>query len=73
MEQERLAAEKQAASLYFSCGSMWTKCSDGEYRMRHTNHKEDVVIIASERLTSVEEDWVQVPNNHIVVVTKKPR
>ena len=61
----------KGASLYFSCGSMWAKCSDNEYRMRHTNMNEDVVIIASERLSMCHEDWVEVPKNHIVLVSAK--
>ena len=64
-------AKSKAASLYFSCGSMWAKCSDKEYRMRHTNMNEDVVIIASERLSMNVEDWVEVPSNHILLVSNK--
>eukprot|EP01084_Bolivina_argentea_P000472 884_1 len=63
--------KSKAASLYFSCGSMWAKCSDNEYRMRHTNMNEDVVIIASERLSMNIEDWVEVPHNHIVLISNK--
>ena len=63
--------KSKAASLYFSCGSMWAKCSDNEYRMRHTNMNEDVVIIASERLSMCYEDWVEVPHNHIVLISNK--
>ncbi len=59
------------ASLYFSAGSAFARCSDGEYRMRHTNMDEDVVIVASEKLTTVSEDWVEVPPQHIVLISHK--
>ncbi len=71
-EEKEVEEEKsKAASLYFSCGSMWAKCSDNEYRMRHINMNEDVVIIASERLSLNFEDWVEVPHNHILLVSNK--
>jgi len=61
----------QPASLYFSAGSNFVKCSDGKYRMRHSNMNEDVVIVASERLSEVREDWVEVPVNHILLISHK--
>ena len=39
--------------------------------MRHTNMVEDVIIVASERLTPVIEDWVEVPVNHLVLISHK--
>ena len=69
--QQKQNGKNKGASLYFSCGSMWAKCSDKEYRMRHTNRNEDVVIIASERLSMNIEDWVEVPSNHILLVSNK--
>eukprot|EP00743_Colponemidia_sp_Colp-15_P005046 GILK01005433.1.p1 GENE.GILK01005433.1~~GILK01005433.1.p1 ORF type:complete len:300 (-),score=34.18 GILK01005433.1:182-1081(-) len=58
-----------AASLYYSSGTKFEVDSDGVYRMLHRHKREHVVIIASERLTSVLEDWVEVPRNHLVMVT----
>jgi len=52
-----------------SAGSSFSKCVDGEYRMRHTDNFENVVIVASERLTTVVEDWVQIPPNHVILVS----
>jgi len=64
-------AERKPASLYFSIGSRFAQCTDGAYRMRQTNMEEDVVIVSSERLTPVTEDWVTVPENHIVLISHK--
>ena len=61
----------KAASLYFSVGSCFRKCSDGVYRMRHTDKDETVVIVASEMLTPVTEDWVQIPTNHILLISDR--
>merc|ERR1712072_159140 len=47
------------ASLYFSVGSTFGRCDDGIYRMKHHLRDEDVVIVCSERLTVVHEDWVE--------------
>mmetsp|Transcript_11342 Transcript_11342/g.17217 ORF Transcript_11342/g.17217 Transcript_11342/m.17217 type:complete len:347 (-) Transcript_11342:76-1116(-) len=71
VDENEISIESKAASLYFSCGSMWTLCSDNEYRMRHTNMNEDAVIVASERLSLNHEDWVEVPHNRIVVISNK--
>ena len=59
-----------AASLWFSSGSSWEEsdAEKGTFHMLQADRREHVVIIASERLTGVEEDWVEVPNNHIMVV-----
>jgi hypothetical protein len=42
-----------AASLYFASGSRWSEdpIMKGEYRMLNEDRREQVVIIASERLT----------------------
>jgi len=37
--------------------------------MVHNDRRDEVVIITSEPLTDVRSDWVQVPNNHLVLVT----
>ena len=34
---------------------------------------DDVVIVASERLTSLKEDWVEVPSNHILLISNKSK
>ncbi len=60
-----------AASLYFSCGSGWeaVKGRRGQYRMARHDRREEVVIVASEKLTDEAEDWINIPRNHMVVIT----
>ena len=60
-----------AASLYFSCGSGWeaVKGVRGQYRMARHDRREEVVIVASEKLTDEAEDWINIPRNHMVVIT----
>ncbi|ETO17778.1 hypothetical protein RFI_19535, partial [Reticulomyxa filosa] len=62
---------RKPATLYFSIGSRFAQCTDGVYRMQQSNMDEDVVIVSSERLTPVTEDWVSVPENHILLITHK--
>jgi len=63
--------KRKPATLYFSIGSRFAQCTDGVYRMRQTNMDENVVIVSSERLTPVTEDWVSVPENHILLISHK--
>jgi hypothetical protein len=53
------------------CGGGGGGGNNGEmpYRMVHNDRRDEVVIITSEPLTDVRSDWVQVPNNHLVLVT----
>ncbi|CEP03220.1 hypothetical protein PBRA_002980 [Plasmodiophora brassicae] len=62
---------KQAASMYFSSGTSFKCNKDGVYTMAQRDRREEVVIVASERLTSIAEDWMEVPPNHIMVITPK--
>ena len=41
-----------------------------EYRMVHSERQNKVCIVTSEPLTEVSTDWVPVPKNHMLVVTK---
>lgn len=63
--------DREPASMYFSQGTEFKRSSDGVYRMSQRDRCEDVVIVASERLTSVREDWVCVPKNSMVTVTPR--
>jgi len=55
-------------NLYFSFGSEFAQDPDGLYRMHgEARGKRDTVLITTEPLTMVEEDWTLVPKNHIIV------
>ena len=55
--------------MYYSVGTVFERCKDGLYRMKHQDMRENVVIVSSEKLTCVLEDWVPVPNNHILSIS----
>lgn len=59
---------REPASLYFSAGTKF-ECHEGVCRMVQAEAHEHAVIITSEPLTDVREDWVPVPKNHLVLVT----
>ncbi|ETW02165.1 hypothetical protein H310_05734 [Aphanomyces invadans] len=62
-----------AASLYFSSGSRWIQSVERpkEYIMQRHNKEEKVFVMASERLSNEPSDWLEVPKNSIVTVTKE--
>jgi glutamine amidotransferase len=62
--------QRSAASLYFSSGTSFKSYGRGVYKMAQRDRREEVVILASERLTNVKEDWVEVPENSYVLVTR---
>eukprot|EP00474_Spongospora_subterranea_P009154 CRZ09612.1 hypothetical protein [Spongospora subterranea] len=62
---------KKAASMYFSSGTTFKCNSTGGFTMAQRDRREEVVIVASERLTSVAEDWMEVPQNSIMIITSK--
>ena len=59
-------------SLYISCGSSF-ELHEGDFRMKRDQRGPQTVIISSEPLTVFKEDWVEVPKNHIVTVSKDTR
>jgi len=59
--------ELQPHTLYFSKGSKF-ECIEGVCRMTQTDPEDHTVLIVSERLTDVVEDWHKVPANHLVSV-----
>ena len=59
----------EPASLYYSSGARF-ECRDGACRMVRAEPGERAVIITSEPLTELREDWQKVPRNHAVVVTQ---
>lgn len=62
-----LGTSTQAATLYHSEGSRFS-CKDGICRMEQADPAEHSVLVVSEKLTDVREDWQEVPLNHFVVV-----
>lgn len=54
-------------TLYHSEGSKF-ECIDGVCRMRQADPFDHAVLVVSEKLTDVDEDWHEVPPNHIVLV-----
>ena len=59
-------------SLYYSAGKKFA-CFDGVGQMIEALPGEQTVIIASERLTEQNDDWVRVAPNHVLTVTPEYR
>ncbi len=59
---------QEPRTLHVSYGAKF-ECHDGNCRMVRAEEHEQAVIIASEPLTDLNEDWVRVPKNHLVMVT----
>ena len=57
----------EPASLHYSARGKY-ECHEGVGRLRECHVSERSVIIASERLTSDETEWVTVAPNHILTV-----
>jgi glutamine amidotransferase len=59
---------EEPPSLYFSEGRAYN-CIDGVCHMQ-PGQEEKSVLVVSERLTTIEEDWKKIPRNHILLVEK---
>lgn len=59
---------EEPASLYYSHGAKFI-CHDGYCHMVAAESHEHAVIIASEPLTGVKDDWERIPRNHLVIVS----
>jgi len=59
---------QEPASLHFSFGTKF-ECHEGACRMIQAEHPEHAVIVTSEPLTDVKEDWRSVPKNHMILIT----
>ena len=71
-----------AASLFFSSGTSWTKqpsspsdmpnskpqVGSGEYKMERRDRGSDIVLVASEPLTFERDNWVTVPTNSVLTI-----
>lgn len=64
--------DAKPASLYYASGNSYQSdgTAPGNYEMKHTDRRPSLVIISSEPLTERRADWVAVPRNSTVVVTK---
>eukprot|EP00659_Diplonema_papillatum_P022543 gene22543-34497_t len=59
------------ASLYLSTGTVWSEDpSTGTYRMAQHDRLNRTVILTSEPLTDVRDEWVPVPPNHFVLCSE---
>eukprot|EP00127_Corallochytrium_limacisporum_P004330 Clim_evm13s158 gene=Clim_evmTU13s158 len=56
-------------SLFYSSGTRFEEYEKGKYHMLKSDRREQIVIIASEPLTYDRFDWLEVPKNHLVIVT----
>jgi len=59
-----------AVSLYFASGTQFTVGKDNDYEMLQTDRRQMCHIIASEPLSKNVKDWIPVPRDHLVMVTK---
>ena len=61
--------EKETRSLYYSTGSRF-QCKDGKSRMVQDDSGTKAVLIVSEKLNNIEEEWTPIPQNHFVSVNR---
>ncbi|KAG0675448.1 hypothetical protein C6P40_001827 [Pichia californica] len=60
----------EAASLYFSTGSNFVEFAPGRFKMERMNKSQNLVMIASEPLTFERNDWISVPTNSTISISK---
>ena len=60
-------SNQDANTLYYSSGSKY-ECVDGVCMMEKSSKDERSVLVVSEKLTEIKDDWKAVPVNHGVVV-----
>lgn len=60
----------EAASLHFSTGLRFYEYEPGLFKMERLNRSQDVVFVASEPLTFERGDWICVPTNSIITISK---
>lgn len=70
MVVSRVASDEneEPQSLYIASGKRF-EIHDGRYRMIKGKNQTEAIIVASEPLTDVSDDWSLVPRDHIVTVT----
>ena len=62
-------ASEDANTLYYSSGSRYA-CEDGVCIMKESNANEQSVLVVSEKLTEIKDDWHAVPVNHGLIVSE---
>jgi glutamine amidotransferase len=61
-----------AASLYYSSGTAWVEGKvKGQFKMERRDKESDVVLVASEPLTFERHNWLSVPTNTVVTISKQ--
>lgn len=58
---------EEAMSLYHSINSQYV-CENGVCHMLDPDEREEAILLVSERLTDMKEQWREIPNNHFVVI-----
>lgn len=61
---------EEAASLHFSTGSRFFEYAPGLFKMERLNRSQDVIFVASEPLTFERGDWICVPTNTTITISK---
>jgi ergothioneine biosynthesis protein EgtC len=64
------APEKEIRTLYYAMGERF-ECEEGVCRIVREKIGGKTILIVSEKLTDIEEDWQEVPQNHIMMVDWK--
>lgn len=60
-------SKEEPLSLYYSQGSQYI-CENGVCRMLDAEPGKQAILIVSEKLTDLRQDWKKVPANHLVIV-----
>lgn len=60
----------EAASLHFSTGSRFFEYAPGLFKMERLDRAQDVLFVASEPLTFERNDWMCVPTNTTITISK---
>lgn len=58
---------EEALTLYHTEGSRYV-CEDGVCHMADPDEKDEAVLVVSEKLTDIKQDWKEIPRNHFVIV-----
>lgn len=61
--------DKETRTLYYSQGRRF-HCQDGACRMERNGSKTEAVLIVSEKLNQVEDEWTVIPPNHFIAVDR---
>ena len=61
--------DKETRTLYYSAGNDF-ECKDGACRMERNGSKNETVLIVSEKLNQLEDEWTVIPPNHFIAVDR---